>query len=182
MTLDVYRNIYAIPGPLRGAFAKRNEGGTVRWYLAPTTAPAPERLLSPQGEGGCECGGRERAHYACSGAAVQAAAFPDVRQASTVGGCCRSGPPEAVGKNCHPTGVAAEQASNTARGTPRLSAESRQHYTTLQDREVLRHAGSVRLGGQRGPAFRAPPYSGAPAKGRRRTRRRKEYGRFCLAV
>ena len=63
-------------------------------------------------------------------AAVQAAAFPDVRQASTVGGCWRSGPPEAVGKNCHPTGVAAEQASNTARGTPRLSAESRHTSST----------------------------------------------------
>jgi hypothetical protein len=29
----------------KGALSiERNEGGTVRWYLAPTTAPAPERL------------------------------------------------------------------------------------------------------------------------------------------
>ena len=51
--------------------------------------------------------------------------------------------------------MAAEQTSNIARGTPRLSAESRQHNTALQDREVLKHAGPVRLGGQRGLAFRA---------------------------
>jgi hypothetical protein len=87
------------------------------------------------------CQGRIRAP---NDAAVQAAVFPDARQASTgvTGGFHErglmapriglrvSGPPKAVGKNCDPTGVAAEQTSNIARGTPRRSAESRSISST----------------------------------------------------
>jgi hypothetical protein len=66
--------------------------------------------------------------YARSGAAVQAAVFPGVRQTSTCCECWRSGSHERWVKNCNPTGVAVEQTSNTARGTPMLSAESRFHF------------------------------------------------------
>jgi hypothetical protein len=57
-------------------------------------------------------------NYARPQAAVQAAVFPDVRQASTCCECWRSGSHEWWVKNCDPTRVAVEQTSNTARGTP----------------------------------------------------------------
>src|SRR5690348_14401126 len=79
--------------------------------------------------------------YARPQAAVQAAVFPDARQASTCCECWRSGSHEWWVKNCDPTRVAAEQTSNIARGTPRFSAESRQLLTTLRHREVPQHAG-----------------------------------------
>ena len=57
----------------------------------------------------------------------------------------------AVGKNCDPTGVAVEQASNIARGTPTISAESRQLNTMPRHREVPEHAGPMRPGVPRAP-------------------------------
>jgi hypothetical protein len=66
----------------------------------------PLELLVKTGNG---CGGRERAQRAPNLAEVQAAVFPDVRQASTGGGCWGSGPLERWVKNCDPTGVTAEQ-------------------------------------------------------------------------
>ena len=113
--------------------------------------------------------------YARPQAAVQAAVFPGVRQTSTCCECWRSGSHERWVKNCNPTGVAVEQTSNIARGAPGYPAESRQHNTMLQDREVLQHAGPM------GPGVpRALQVEGTGKMGLRRTRRRKEYGRFSM--
>ena len=46
-------------------------------------------------------------------------------------------------KNCIPTGVAAEQTSNIARGTPRHRRSRVCLPNSLQDREVLSHAGPM---------------------------------------
>jgi hypothetical protein len=121
-----------------------------------------------------------QAHTRACDAAVQAAVFPGVRQTPTCCECWRSGSHERWVKNCDPTGVAAEQTSNTARGTPDIPAESRHYNTTLQDREVLSHAGPVRSGGQRDPAFRAPFLFGAWTEmGLRRSRVAKNRGAFA---
>jgi hypothetical protein len=40
---------------------ERNEGGTVRWYLAPTTAPAPESKGKPPSVSAVAVNGRMRA-------------------------------------------------------------------------------------------------------------------------
>jgi hypothetical protein len=77
---------------------------------------------------------------------VQAAVFPGVRQTSTVGGCWRSGPSGVVGKNCDPTRVAVEQTTQHRARNAEVSAESRSTTTTLQDREVLKHAGPMGSG------------------------------------
>ena len=70
----------------KGALSiERNEGGTVRWYLAPTTAPAPERL-SPAREkdvSAVAASGRLRAPHDAS---VQAAVFPGARSGIHGGG------------------------------------------------------------------------------------------------
>ena len=83
-------------------------------------------------------------------------------------------------KNCAPTGVAVEQTSNIARGTPGNPAESRFTFTLLQDREVLEHAGPVRFGGQRDPAFRAPFVIQGTGKMATTPPRRKEQG--CISA
>ena len=49
-------------------------------------------------------------------------------------------------KDCDPTGVALEQASNTARGTPGIPAESRSTTKLLRHREVPQHAGPMGSG------------------------------------
>jgi hypothetical protein len=131
-----------------------------------SASPGDWRLGPP-----VECGGCVRAQRAPNGVAVQAAVFPDVRQASTCCECWRSGSHQWWVKNCDPTRVAAEQTSNTARGTPDIPAESR--HTTLPSwhREVPRHAGPMGSG-----VPRAPFYPGLRRNRLRRTRRRKEYG------
>ena len=57
---------------------------------------------------------------------------------------------KAVGKNCNPTGVALEQASNTARGTPRFR---RSRVYLLLCPGIVRCRSTRVLGD---PAFRAP--------------------------
>jgi hypothetical protein len=79
---------------------------------------SPGASSLPQGKGGVSAVAANGRNYARPQAAVQAAVFPDVRQASTCCECWRSGSHEWWVKNCDPTRVAAEQTSNTARGTP----------------------------------------------------------------
>ena len=57
-----------------------------------------------------------------------------------------SGSHVAVGKNCNPTGVAVEQTSNIARGTPGNPAELRSTIATLRCREASWHAGPMGSG------------------------------------
>jgi hypothetical protein len=138
----------------KGALSiERNEGGTVRWYLAPTTASAPELAVRPVNE----CGGRERAHTRVQERRSKPRSSRVPGRHSLV---ADAGVPVRTKwwvKNCDPTRVAVEQASNIARGTPDNPAESRFTTTMFRCREASEHAGPVRLGGQRGPAFRAPP-------------------------
>ena len=79
--------------------------------------------------------GRKRAP---DSVAVQAAVFPGAMSRRPLGRPpLIAGRPKRWVKNCHPTGVAVEQTSNIARGTPGNPAESRSTFTMLQDRKVL---------------------------------------------
>jgi hypothetical protein len=183
---------------------RRRECGIVRDGGAPTTAPAAARSrLGPWGRRFRKrrtlrtkpagwCGGR-RAGKRSPPAAAQAAVFPGAmcrhplrarRRGFTSAGLMAlaywprvSRPPTAVGKNCHPTGVAAEQAQKHRARSAGHRPESRHdyHFGQPRDREAPRCAGPLRPG-----VPRALIFSGARRRRGRIPRRHKN--RECGAL
>ena len=149
---------------------RRLEAGPSGWRGA-------DNCATPRGFLPAARRGRKRVRWQChgrkrtpNGTAAQAAVFPGARQA--LNGMAeglssadlmapRIGPGFPAPRqrwvtNCAPTGVAVEQASNTACGTPRFRRSRAFLPLAVASRGATARGSGSSQDGQRDPAFRAP--------------------------